>query len=108
MYKQVFTLPKEYYDLLTTAVIGVILSPLASWLIPLVFDRREKSKHKNNFNTYINQIDTSNNIVSVNRITELQNLRKIFDNALVNSEISEGQYEALNRKLSRYLKQPED
>ena len=37
-------LPKEFYDLLSAIVIGVILGPIVGWLIPFLVDRSEKER----------------------------------------------------------------
>jgi YVTN family beta-propeller protein len=50
-------LPKEYYDTLYSVIVGVILAPIASWLVPFIFDHREKKRQRRYLKTYLPLID---------------------------------------------------
>lgn len=101
-------LPKEYYDTLYSILIGVVLAPIAGWLIPFLTNRNEKERKLKYLRIYIPLIDGiyESHYKNKEECLQLLNQKRKDITALVKDGIiNDSSYNILDAKISEYIDQ---
>jgi YVTN family beta-propeller protein len=105
-----FTLPREYWDQLSVILLSVIIPAIASWSIPAIAGWLNAKRQRKRLREYMTRIYEVINIRTQDIATSSEQLKEIktdIEKALASGNISESQYDILNRKISEHSNQNE-
>ncbi|HET7283328.1 MAG TPA: YncE family protein, partial [Nitrososphaeraceae archaeon] len=101
-------LPKEYWDSIYSIVIGVIVAPIAGWLVPFVVDYKEKKRQLRYLRTYIPLIDNiyEEHRQNIGECMQLLEQERVDISALLQQGIiNDSSFGILNDRISEYIEE---
>jgi YVTN family beta-propeller protein len=104
-----FTLPKEYWDQLSVILLGIIIPAMVGWSIPAVAGWVNGKRQRRHLREYMTKIYELNNNKNKPQETaesskQFKEIRSDIEKALAMGNISESQYDILNKKILEHLK----
>ena len=99
-------LPKGALDTIYALIVGVIITPIASWIIPYIVDRRDTARQRKYLGMYLQRIDKINEESYPSREEYLKLLgekRKDTTRLLEEGVINDSTYQILDGRISEYI-----